>query len=287
PKTIDEFEAYLEAVKSQDPNGNGKADEIGATSVGSGAALFQMFRGTFGFANRGVHAGYLDVDEQGGLRFWPASDGYREFLEWMHRLHSKGLIQRDLVQHDDTNFRSLGKQGLLGAVAAQTPEAYYGDEGANYVALPPLKKDENDPVPDWNAVGTPLTSIGNFVITDKAEHPIEIARWMDYFYSDAGARLFFMGIEGEAYQKTADGEYEFLPVITDNQDGLTESEARRPYVTYAGGSYPGWLDEKYFKGAEASEQARSGTEKIAQYRIEDVWPKFTYNSEEAPELGAL
>src|SRR5699024_3076170 len=31
PETIDEFEAYLEAVKSQDPNGNGKADEIGAT----------------------------------------------------------------------------------------------------------------------------------------------------------------------------------------------------------------------------------------------------------------
>ena len=287
PETIDEFEAYLKAVKTQDPNGNGKADEIGASSVGSGDALFHMFRGTFGFANKGVHAGYLDTGDDDALRFWPKSEGYRDFLEWMHRLYDQGLIQQDLFENNDSKFRANGKQGILGAVAAQTPEAYFGPVGDKYVALPPLKKKAGDPVPNWNAVGAPLTSIGQFVITDKAEHPIEIARWMDYFYGDEGARLFFMGIEGESYRQTEDGEYEFLPDIADNPHGLTLSEALRPFVTYSGGSYPGWLDEKYFKGSESSDQARKGTTKIAPHRIDEVWPKFTYSSEEAPELGAL
>ncbi|HIT76264.1 MAG TPA: extracellular solute-binding protein [Candidatus Avipropionibacterium avicola] len=287
PETIDEFEAYLKAVVTQDPNGNGKADEIGASSVGAGDALFYMFRGTFGIGNRGVAAGNLDADEQDQLRFWPASDGYRDFLEWMSHLYAEGLIQEDLFSNDDTKFRTRGAEGVFGAVAAQTPENYFGKEGENYVALPPLKRNASDPVPSWNAVGTPLTSIGQFVITDASEHPIETARWMDYFYSDEGARLFFMGIEGESYEEKADGSFEFLPVITDNPDGLSEADARRPYVTYAGGRYPGLLKEEYFKGAEASEQARQGTTKVAPHRIDEVWPKFTYSPEEAPELSAL
>lgn len=31
-------------------------------------------------------------------------------------------------------------------------------------------------------------------MTDRCEHPIEAARWMDFWYSEEGARMFFMGL---------------------------------------------------------------------------------------------
>ncbi|HIT75953.1 MAG TPA: ABC transporter substrate-binding protein, partial [Candidatus Avipropionibacterium avicola] len=225
-------------------------------------------------------------DESGALRFWPTSDQYRELMEFIQRLYGKGLIQQDIFTSDTGKFNNLGGQGILGAVGTQSPTAYFGAEyGDRYVSLPPLKKKAADPIPSWNSASSALQSIGQFVITDKSEHPIETARWMDFHYGDEGARLFFMGIEGETYRRTDDGEYEFLPEITDNPDGLTLDEALRPYVTYLGGGYAGIVTEDYFKAF--NEQSLEGVKAVAPHKLEEVWPVFTYTSDEAAELSGL
>ena len=41
---------------------------------------------------------------------------------------------------------------------------------------------------------------GGLVITDKCEHPELVAQWADYFYSEEGGRLLWMGLEGESYK---------------------------------------------------------------------------------------
>ncbi|HIT75955.1 MAG TPA: ABC transporter substrate-binding protein [Candidatus Avipropionibacterium avicola] len=287
PETIEEFEAYLDRVVHDDPNGNGKADEIGYAT--SNATLFvDMLRGTFGVGNRGVTAGLIDADESGGVRFWPTSEQNRDLLDYIHRLYDRGLIQDDIFSSDSDRFIAMGQSELFGAVALQSPTGFFGaDAGENYLSLPPLKKDSSDPVPPFHTVGSGLHDIGQFVITDKAEHPIEACRWMDHFYGDEGARLFFMGVEGESYRTTKDGRHELLPHITDNPDGLTVGAALRAYVTYAGGSYPGIVKQEYFQGSESSDQAVEGTEALAPYVIDEIWPSFTYTSEEAAEMSSL
>src|SRR5699024_7315332 len=131
-------------------------------------------------------------------------------------------------------FTAAGTEGLLGSCAIQAPAGFFGDEGENYVALKPLVRDAGDE-PAWHAVRSELSSIGNFVMTDNCEHPIELARWMDFWYSEEGARLFFLGVEGESYHEV-DGELELLPEILEApsvDEGLKEhviylrSEERR------------------------------------------------------------
>ena len=288
PTTLEEFEAYLEEVKGKKPVKSGAPDAIPFTASSHGSPMYEMFWGTFEIATRGRTADPLDADPSGALRFMPTSDGWREELEFMSRLYGKGLIQTDVFTTDAQSLNSNGRQGIIGACVHYTPTAAFGEDiGERYVALPPLKRSSGDEVPSWNSVMASLVSLGQFVITDKSEHPIETARWMDHYYGDDGARLFFLGIEGESYEQTGDGEYDFTKEITDNPDGLTANEALKPYVTYMGGAYAGIVMEAYFKGAENSPQSREGTAKVSDHRVEEVWPDFTYTSEEAAELSSL
>ncbi|HLQ82073.1 MAG TPA: extracellular solute-binding protein [Bacillota bacterium] len=288
PETLEEFEAFLTEVKGKNPVKKGSPAAIPFTDGSAIGWLVQMFWGAFGIGTRGEAANPLDADPSGALRFFPTSEEYKEHLTFLNKLYSKGLIQSDVFSNDSAKFNTLGKQGLVGAAAMQAPIASFGqEEGEKYVALGPLKRSSGDEVPTWNPVGSGLASMGQFVLTDKSTHPIETARWIDYRYGDEGSRLFFMGIEGESYEETGDGQYEFTDEITDNPDGLTVDEALKPYVTYLGGSYAGIVKEAYFKGTESSPQAREGAEKIAPYRIEEVWPDFTYTSDEAAELSSL
>lgn len=287
PTTLDEFEAYLEAVRDGDPMGDGTGEQIPYSASDENLAI-EMFHGTFGVATKGRSSGNLDTDEAGEIRFWPGSEAYRDLMEFVHRLYDHELIQIDIFNNDATAINNLGKLGVLGAVATQSTSVFFGKEfGDRFVALPPLKKQSSDPVPPWHSVTSSLAGLGQFVITDKAEHPIEAARWMDHFFGDDGARLFFMGVEGESYERTSDGGYQFLSKITDNPEGLTLGEALRSYVTYGGGSYPGIVTEEYFQGTESTPQAREATAVVAPHRLDEVWPSFTYSAEEATELSSL
>ncbi|HIT75954.1 MAG TPA: extracellular solute-binding protein [Candidatus Avipropionibacterium avicola] len=287
PETLEEFEAYLEEVKGRNPV-SGSTAAIPLTDNSECNLIYEMLWGTFGVANKGRRAGSIDTDDNGAVRHWGASEGHREAMEFLSRLYDKGLIQADIFGQDSARFSSLGKDGVYGSVPGKSMVANFGKSvGENYVALPPLKKTSSDEVPSWHSVASPLSAIGGFVITDKSEHPIETARWMDHFYGDEGARLFFLGVEGESYEKTDDGGYDFTKEITDNPDGLTIDEALKPYVIYLGGGYPGIVLEDYFKGMENTPQAREGSAVVAPYRLEEVWPAFTFTSDEADEMVSL
>src|SRR5690606_11232330 len=219
PTTLDEFEAYLEAIKQADPAGGGKTIPF---TTSTDVLWIDILRSTFGLGNRGNAAGRLDADESGRVRFWPAIEQYRDLLVYVNRLYTKGLVQQDVFTTDAASFNNLGKQGLIGAAGMQTPTASFTrDPGDDYVALLPLKQTSSDPIPEWVLVGSPLVGLGGWVSTDKNEHFVQSIRWMDFWYGDEGSRLFFMGIEGESYEQTGDGEYEFTDLITDNPDGLT------------------------------------------------------------------
>jgi putative aldouronate transport system substrate-binding protein len=285
PETLEEFEAYLKEVKDTNPTKDGNEAIPYATS--NDALFVQLLNPAFGIANHGLSAGNIDLDDDNKLRFWRTSDAYREQLTYIHGLYDQGLIQKDIFAVEEGKFASLGSTGVYGAVGSQAPSQDFGkDVGENYVALKPLKKKDRDDVPPWSLTFSPLKMIGQFVLTDKAEHPLEACRWMDYFYGDEGCRLFFMGVEGQSYEKKGD-TCTLLPKITDNPDGLTLDEAIKPYVTYLGGSYAGIVKEEYFQGTEGTAQAREGTKVVSPYKIDDVWPVFTFTSDEAEELASI
>jgi putative aldouronate transport system substrate-binding protein len=270
-ETLDEFEAYLLEVKNGDPKGDGTNDAI-PFSASDPTGIVRMMYSSFGLANRGLSSGNIDQGEDGNLRFWRTTDGYRDMMTYLAKLYRQGLIQQDIFTVDTQKFGTIGRENQFGAVGTQVPSEDFGKEiGNNYESLPPLKKAAGDEIPTWNNSGSPLVSVGNFVLTEKAEHPNEACRWMDHYYGD----------------EEKDGEFTFLPDITDNPDGLSIDEALKPYVNYMGGGYAGFVKQEYFQGIESTQQAKDGAAVLAPHGVQEIWPFFTFAADEADELTSI
>ena len=94
PQTTEEFYEMLQAFKTQDPNGNGQADEIPFTGSNIGwdsSNIFEFIAGSFLYTtNPGSRAG-LTLNS-GKVVAANAGPEYRELLRYLNRLYSEGLI---------------------------------------------------------------------------------------------------------------------------------------------------------------------------------------------------
>lgn len=277
PKTIDAFYQYLKAVKETDLNGNGKKDEIplSATSI---TQIMDSFKGSWGVGTRGVGHKFIDVDpETDELRFFRTDDRFKEVLEFIHKLSEEGLIDEEIYTMDDNKLNAKGSQGILGTAIVPNPETVFTNQ-KDYIGLGGLEGPHGDTL--YSHVKSPLVHVGAFAITNKNEHPQATIRWMDYFFSEEGATLQFMGVEGETYEKNGDEKPQFTEEITNNPDGLTFDQALTPYVTWMGGSYPGYVQEKYFGGSEALPSSVAVGDKVQPDAPKEIWNGFNYTDDE-------
>lgn len=285
PQTIDDFYEYLKAVKATDLNGNGKNDEIpyGATNMDG---LIGFLKGPFGVGNRGLKHLYLDVDpEIDELRFFPISDGYKEMLEFTNKLYSEGLIQKNIYTIDANASYGMGAEGLYGSTFISSPETIYGKKaGENFVGLPALEGPNGKA---FNQMNSPLSSMGGFVVTNANKNIPATLRWMDYFYSEEGAKLFFMGVEGETFEVDENGELQYLDKIINSPDGLTMEQELSKYIIWLGIGYPGIVREATFKGAETLPASLETAEALSPYLPDEIWPRFTFTVEENNKLIGL
>src|SRR5690625_3070739 len=130
-------------------------------------------------------------------------------LEYMHKLYSEGLIDDKIYTMDDQAFQTKGADGLYGSTMTSNPEITFGMED-EYVAMPALKGPNGDK--SWAYVSSPLAGRDGFAITDKNDNIAATLRWMDYFYSEEGAKLFFMGVVDVTYVVDEEGNYDYLRV---------------------------------------------------------------------------
>lgn len=282
PATVDDYVDYLRAVQSERPGG----DEVVAYGDVYGAdGLFFSLSGSYGISNRGVTQPHLDVDpDTQELRFYKTTDRYRELIALMASLYKEKLIAADIFSVDGAKFGADARELRYASMVTTSPEASYGKVGQDFRALPALSGPHGDK--SWNYLYSRLTGIGRFVMTDKAEHPVALARWLDHLYGEEGTETFFMGVEGESFRRTDDGGVEYLPEITE-AEGKTLDEALKPYVTYMGGGYPGLVREGYFLGNETFPQAVEGADLVAPDAIDEVWAQFTFTTDEASTVAAL
>lgn len=277
PETTDEFYEYLKAVKEKDPNGNGEADEIPYGGVNLDY-LLNWLRGSFDIGNRGP--GYVDVNpDNDELRFIPVTENYKELIEYVHKLYSEKLIEQNIFSIKWDQIMANGAEGKYGSTVFWDPQTTFkGAEGDNFVGVSALKGPSGAQM--YSAVSSPLFSNGAFVITNENPNPAATVRWLDYFYSDEGARLLYMGIEGESFE-IKDGKYKYL-------DAIKEKKEESKYVPWVGVNPPGLVKEIYFSGAEGTEKSLSAAEKIKPYVPEKLWPsEFTFTEEENKVLSTV
>lgn len=285
PQTLDDFYNMLKAFKEKDPNGNGQKDEYAWGAAGT-AGIVNYLRGSFGLNYHGTSNVNVDTDPASGkVRFIPSDPRYKELLQYVNKLYKDGLLEQDIMSVKSTEIDAKGVEGLLGVIDSVDPIAIYNQKG--YVGLPVLKGPHGDQM--YSALGSPLGNIGMFVLTDKAKNPEVMIRWMDYFYSDEGIRMFFMGWKDDTYKEDADGNVDYVDNIKNNPDGLSLDQAVGQSLIWPGGYYPGFVMQKYFKGAEGLPTSVENAKKAEPFVLpqDKVWPPFNFTADEQSELTSV
>ena len=233
PKTIEEFEAVLQAFKDKDPNGNGVADEI--PMLGNNLPknnivtyLMNAFIYMHGSDIQDPSTLYLYM-EDGKIQFAPDKDAYREGLAWINSLIDKGLLDSTSFTLDDTQFKQIQQDESavkVGVVRADLICSYLGEYNGTddhrveqYRVLEPLVGPDGfqyQPSYTYASIGT-----GNFVITSSCQNPEAAFRWADGWYSEEASLLAWYGEEGKGWVQPPEGSvglngkaamYQRLPV---------------------------------------------------------------------------
>lgn len=138
PTSCQEFEDMLRAIKTQDPNGNGKNDEVGfMTSKNRLWNHFVMPLMTpFVYSVGQDGNNYLSFDENGKIQASYATEGWHEGLTWIAGMVSEGLISPLCFTQDDEQVKTFANSAENGeqliGVSTYYPVNWYptGDERA-------------------------------------------------------------------------------------------------------------------------------------------------------------
>lgn len=288
PKTTEELYNVLKAFKENDANGNGiKNDEIPLSSPNFNYITYMLY-GAFGIGNRGVHDPYVDFDEASKKpRLIAATNEYRQFLEFCHKLYSEGLLDNQIFTQSNAQYVAKQSEGIVGAFCYTNLATIPDSVGKNFKGIDTALKGPNGHQ-FWYPIRSDLHSTGAFVITTKNKHPEATMRWVDYFYSDEGNLLYNYGVEGQSHVKNPDGTYKFVKSVYDilNTSNLTFDAAVAPHVA-VGGSNPLIVKEPYFYGREMDPVPARAAQNMVKYYPKEIWPLFIFSPKENYELTII
>ncbi|EOT30021.1 ABC transporter substrate-binding protein [Enterococcus saccharolyticus] len=177
PKTTDDLIKVLEAFKTQDPNGNGEADEIPFTFINNGGNEDLKF--LFAPFGEGDNDDHTVVDNDGNVVFTADKDGYKNAVKYFNEMWEKGLIDQEAFEQDWNTFVAKGKDHRYG-VYFSWDKANVSGMNDSYDVLPVLEgPDGKKHVTRTNGMGF---SRDRFVITSANKNLELTAKWIDKMY---------------------------------------------------------------------------------------------------------
>ncbi len=211
PNDVDELEAVLRAFKTQDPNGNGEADEIPffARQWPELLRLVTMWDGRssgsdtyhdFHVADGVVTHGYI-------------GEGYRDGISHLAEWYADGLIDAEIFTRGSSAREYLLSEDLGGMThdwfASTSGYNRLSDsiDGFSFRAMVPPASISGQRIEEHRR--TPIKPDG-WAITHTNEHPVETIKYFDFWFTEEGRRLANFGVEGEQYTMV-DGK----PIFTD------------------------------------------------------------------------
>lgn len=201
PTSVDEFYDLLVRMRDEDPNGNGQADEIPLTDVAMNTIRLYMMA-SFGMKSNSIE------EHDGVVRFAPATENYRGYLEFMNRLYSEKLLDQETFIQSGEQKKAKGQNNQIGVF--QDWFSFFTLGGGEEEALnnPMFQILTSEYSPETMTIASPRFSTGTFAVTNKASDPAAAVRWVDYFYSEEGYAFINQGPEGYLwnYAETDSGE---------------------------------------------------------------------------------
>jgi putative aldouronate transport system substrate-binding protein len=313
PQTTDELEKVLLAFKNQDPNGNGKADEIPLTGSNDWSCsveywLMNSFIDTPAAASSTNPRPFLSMIDN-KVTFIADRPEYKQGLEYMKKLYDQGLLSpADFTQNSEGLAQQVRKDEKLATVGAYTAD--HVGMGVDFNNKEILKQyDALAPVAGPNGVRfqpyqDPAAQLNgfNFVIFDKAANKEAAFRLADYMLSEEYVPISAYGIEGINWEKPQNAknllgeELKYVP-ITLPADATQEQKDKQANNSFWFGFMgdlserrAGWIleptEENRLNNYETFIEA--ATQKVSQYYPKVSLPRSLFmdkdTSEEFAEL---
>ncbi|WP_257348909.1 extracellular solute-binding protein [Pseudalkalibacillus decolorationis] len=208
PTTTEEFYNVMKAFKTEDPNGNGKADEIPLSGMKNAwhEKVSGFLMDPFIYSDMYVKGDTIAVP-------WNKPE-WKEGLEYLNKMYSDGLIYSGSFTQGTEQFKKLGEnpgEAILGAAPAAT-RGFFSDvditsddaRGPDFVVVPPLEGPNGQRIALHEP--TAITVPAEFVITNNAEHPDVAFRWADAMYQEEITRRSVIGRPGKGWKEAEEGQ---------------------------------------------------------------------------------
>lgn len=216
PKTIDEYYNVLSAFKTQDPNGNGIADEI--PYFGRTMSIDPLLKQFFCTGNE------FEI-ENGALVFGPTSENYKLAMNTLAKWYGEGLIDNEIFTRNSAREQLLG-QNIGGATNDWfSSTSKFNDTlkdsvpGFNFVVMMPPENING--VVENRMVRSKLSGYGWGISKDADEDDIiDIVKFFDFWMSEEGRMLMARGVEGVSYTVGENGELEWTEEALSYTDGI-------------------------------------------------------------------
>lgn len=222
PTTVEEYHAALEAFKTQDPNGNGKADEIPLSFRTDSfcANPHDLVAALGGQPENNDHR----IVRDGKVQFTASTDEYRAGIEGLSEWYSQGLIDPESFSQDDVAYLSKGKAEtpVLGSFFWWELEEMVGDDRAgDYAMLGVLEGVDGERLA--SVANNQEISRGAMAITRANAYPAATMRWADRLYDPVMSAQASWGPLGVTLEEDADGMLVQIPAA----EGESEGERRQ------------------------------------------------------------
>lgn len=276
PKNSEELYNVLKAFKEQDPNGNGKNDEIPLSMVGVSAikdCLFPMFD----IVSDALWMSF----EDGKAVFHPETENYVEGIKYFNKLYKEGLLDVDTFTQQSEQVRTKTTAGMCTVGMTRYAELATNSDN-DYATVFPLENQDGEPTCGvYN-----LIKQGGFVITKACKYPEVAMRWIDYLYSEEGGKLFMCGKEGTTYEMNDDGTWHFI-----KEGDLTDADVRYRDTFAMGSNYATLEPADFFNKLDPGD-SRGEQERIAltpQYKeiCKVATPIMFYSADDQKKINAL
>ncbi|MFY0681110.1 MAG: extracellular solute-binding protein [Thalassovita sp.] len=215
PQTVEEYENVLRAFKTQDPNGNGVADEVPffARQWPEFIRLVTLWDGRAHGSDT-----YHDFHvSEGKITHGYIGEGYREGIKNLARWYDEGLIDSEVFTRGSSSRDYLFSENLGGsthdwfASTGGYNRLSADIEGFELKAMAPPASVSGKRVEEHRRI---LVKPDGWAIGHTNEHAVETIKYFDFWFSEEGRRLANFGVEGEHYEMV-DGKPIFTQAFLD------------------------------------------------------------------------
>lgn len=210
PQTVEEYKEVLRAFRDQDPNGNGKQDELPT----SGRELGRWMDHLFAMYGVAMWEGNPEWDiYDGEIQYAGVTDNMRAAIEFIRDLYAEKLLDNETFLNKGDVWTAKINNSLVGswyhlpanlrdrytAMLQNAPDAYV-------VGMPLPKADGFEGFVTQKSMGEPEWMIPK-VAEDKAIYSLKL---LDFFYNPKYDEFGRFGIEGLQHE-VVDGKKVLLP----------------------------------------------------------------------------